>query len=192
MGGNVVGETNIGLSVTRWGRLRELVQAFLVAPPTPTLASLQRKSVCQHIATLFIVALQVFPIQSKSVFFIPSISLTYWQLSCLEPRGSFWQIQLLVSAATLWIVKSSVLFLSNSGAQDPRKLCVRKVYTQLVAKVGLWRRQCFPKQCEWKGPGPKHWDGFSIEPTIWVWEIEESESGQMVLEKVKWTKIQWP
>ena len=31
------------------------------------------------------------------------------------------------------------------------------------------------------------YDGFSVEPFIWVREMDESESGQMVLEKVKGT-----
>ena len=37
--------TYMGLSVTRWGRLRELVQAVLVTP-APTLESLQVLKVC--------------------------------------------------------------------------------------------------------------------------------------------------
>ena len=31
------------------------------------------------------------------------------------------------------------------------------------------------------------YDKVSDQPFIWVWEIDESESDQMVLEKVKWT-----
>ena len=29
-------------------------------------------------------------------------------------------------------------------------------------------------------------DGFSVAPVTWLQEMDESESGQMVLEKVKW------
>ena len=47
--------TYMGLSVTRWGRLRELVQAVLVTP-APTLESLKVLKVCvskQVFATIF-------------------------------------------------------------------------------------------------------------------------------------------
>ena len=59
----------------------------------------------------------------------------------LSPIGSYpaWspEAHFDKSASGLGIVKSSDLFLSNSGVWHPLELCVRKVYTQLVAKVGL-------------------------------------------------------
>ena len=92
---------------------------------------------CQHFATLFIVALQVLPIQRQKSFLHSKYFSHLLAATLLGAHRLILTNQLLVSAATLGIAKSSDLFLSNSGVQDPRKLCVREVYTQLVAKVGL-------------------------------------------------------
>ena len=183
------GKTNIGLSVTRWGRLRELVQALLVMPPTPTLASLQSINFVQpyllllqnnkFLAITWVFSLfQVF-LALKFILFkrlyddwssnfqnsnnSPAGNCPAWSPEAHFDKFNFWSQHWVSSHCTGLHQSKPLLCLYLIAAKTVLSIhwnfvyekC--SVYTQLVPKVGLWRRHKISPNSEWKSPDPLHY-----------------------------------